>query len=233
MTSRDQLRTEVDRLRTEVRQIKTVQLRADVVTLQADVAGLDHGDDLAGLLDDDHTNLLNSARHASEDHSGLGGEIVYAENAEAGVSVASTSDITIATTDVTGVVSGDLLIATSWIRIFNDSGGTRTYTMTTEMGSVIQDTAVSIIGNDHGVFRHEWTLAVVSTSDAQFQAQIEFDLNSVANTYAAATHRNVHRTSASDLTGTVTVAFKVRSSTATATQTAYNHGFIVRKISST
>ncbi len=47
--------SDVDQLRQEVRRISTTQLRADVATLQGDVAGLDHGADLAGLADNDHT----------------------------------------------------------------------------------------------------------------------------------------------------------------------------------
>lgn len=182
-----------------------------------------------------NNDLLNSGRTASFADTGTDtriaavGDVVYTENAEASVSVASTSDITIATTDVTGVVAGDLLVATSWIRLFNDSGGTRTYTITLEMGSVTQAANFAIIGNDHAIFKHEWILAVVSTSDAQFQAQIEYDLNAIANNYASTTDRVAYKTSTSDLTGTVTVAFKVRSNSTSTPQTVYNHGFVVRK----
>ncbi len=53
------LRVQVDRLRTELRQISTKSLRAQV-------DNLDHGADLAGLADDDHTQYHTDARHRNE-----------------------------------------------------------------------------------------------------------------------------------------------------------------------
>ena len=160
-------------------------------------------------------------------------EVVYAENAEAGVSVASTTDITIATTDVTGVVAGDLLVAETWLRIFNESGASREYTMTVEMGSFTFALALNIGDDDHGVFKNQWILAVVSTSDAQVQGYLDYNTNAIKGNFNLGNEFAVFDFSSSDLTGTVTVASKVKSDNATATQTAYNNGFVVRKISST
>ncbi len=159
-------------------------------------------------------------------------EVVYAENAEASVSVASTTDITIATFDVTGVVAGDLLIATTWLRIHNQSGGTRTYTITTEMESLTEALAVGVVDGQQAVIRFQWILAVVSTTSARFQGYAEHDANN-SGIWANTVNVGVWNATASDLTGTVTVAFKVRSNTTGTPQTGYPDGFIVRKISST
>ncbi len=160
------------------------------------------------------------------------GDVVYAENAEAGVSVASTSDITIATTDVTGVVAGDLLLAGAWFRIFNDSGGFRSYTITTEMESLNEQLVVVPASGQHAIFQFEWLLAVVSASEARFQGYVLFDITS-SGSWGAVEDEGVWNSTASDLTGTVTVAVKVKSDIASGTQTLYNDGFVVRKISST
>ncbi len=180
-----------------------------------------------------NNDLLNSGRTASFADTGTTTrtisptDVVYTENAEAGVSVASTSDVTIATTDVTGVVAGDLLVAEAWFRVFNDSGGTKTYTFTIEMESLTEELGVGVVTGNHLILRFQWILAVVSASESRFQGIVQFDVNS--GTWENSTVRSVWNATASDLTGTVTVAFKVKSSNATGTQTGYPDGFVVRK----
>ncbi len=183
-----------------------------------------------------NNDLLNSGRTASFVDTGTTTrtisptDVVYTENAEAGVSVASTSDITIATTDVTGIVAGDLLVAETWLRIFNESGASRGYTITIEMESfVFAEGLFNIADDDHGVFRFQWVLAVVSASDAQVQGYLNYNLNATKAGFVTGTDVVMFDFSSSDLTGTVTVALKVKSNNATTVQTAYNNGFVVRK----
>ncbi len=85
--------SDVDQLRREVRRISTKALRAQV-------NNLDHGADLAGLADDDHTQYLNTTRHTAESHDGADGTAVH-DNVAAEIS---------AVTEKTAPVSADLVL---------------------------------------------------------------------------------------------------------------------------
>ena len=246
------LLTEINQLRTELRQIKTTQLRADVVTveadvvtLQADIAGLDHGADLAGLLDDDHTNLLNSARHASEDHDGLGGDVVFADLgpvAGSPLDISEVTDVTIVTTDITGVVVGDLLIAKLWGTGLNNTGLNREWIFTPDFDAAFdpEDSVANIdpSATERHYYYVEWTLAVVATNDARMTGKRTTNPISEADGQwgdvgGTGEQETVWGRVTSDLTGTVTVSLVVRSNSTAATQEFLLDSFVVRKISST
>jgi hypothetical protein len=86
----------------------------DTTQIEGYAAGTDHGD-LAGLGDDDHTNLLNETRHDALDHTGLtgvgsgGGGGAYAETIGDGAATSfqvthdlGTEDVIVQLYDLTG-----------------------------------------------------------------------------------------------------------------------------------
>ena len=87
--------------------------------------------------------------------------------------ISETTDVTIATTDITGVAVGDVLIARLWGTILNNSGGVRTYTFTPDFDAAFDPENAIVSVNTTG--RHpvdcEWMLAGVATNDARFQGE--------------------------------------------------------------
>ncbi len=169
------------------------------------------------------------------------GDVVFADNADAAaVDVSEVTDVTVKTRDVTGVVAGDSIQAELIGTILNDSGGTRNWTFTPDFDNDFDpEHAVNIssIAADKSVLVARWNLAVVSASVAHMNASLLIMLQAVAGAYrnamASSDWEFVWDDSVNDLTGTVTVSFKIRSNNVAATQEFLVHSFVVRKISST
>ncbi len=168
------------------------------------------------------------------------GDVVYADNADAAaVDISEVTDVTIKTRDVTGVIAGDLLTAELRGTLLQDSGTTRTITFTPDFDNDFDpELAVNFSAtSDSALVVCRWDLVVVSTSVAHMNASI---LNMLA--IAPGSYRNamatgdwdyVYDNSVNDLTGTVTVSFKMRSNNVAATQEFLVHSFVIRKVPST
>jgi hypothetical protein len=225
--------TDVDQLRSEVRRISTKALRAQVDSL-------DHGADLAGLADDDHTQYLTSSRHALEDHDG--GDVVYSDNGDtADIDIASTTYVTIKTTDVADVAVGDTLQAELHGIFFNNSGANRTYTLDADFDAAFANESGVTVGWDAtgGVpLVLRWVIGVAATDSAYYVGKKHtFGITDrppgVWYTITSGDSEAVWDSAGSDLTGTVTVNLRIKSSDATATQGFRVVSFVVRKVSST
>ena len=168
-------------------------------------------------------------------------DVVYADNADAAaVDISETSDVTVKTRDVTGVVVGDSIQAELIGTILNDSGATRNWTFTPDFDNDFDPehaVNISTIAASRSVFVARWNLVVVSTSVAHMHASLLIMLQHATGTYRNAMSGSdwefVYDDSVNDLTGTVTVSLKIRSNNATATQELLVHSFVIRKISST
>jgi hypothetical protein len=140
--------SEVDQLRQEVRRISTKALRAQVDSL-------DHGADLAGLADDDHTQYLNSSRHASEDHSGLGGDIIFAETFDLLDLDGVAGQREIVSHVATGLVAGDIIEVELTLICLNNTGATRVWKLDVDYDDAFGQ-VVSITCGDDTVERTFW-----------------------------------------------------------------------------
>jgi hypothetical protein len=174
--------------------------------------------------------------------AGGASDVVYVPTT-ADVAINSVTDITVVTRDVTGLAAGQQVIVEAWFTILNNSGATRVITVTLDFD---------------GLFDVEIATGALATSSSlmhPFHLTAVFDLRSISLCYAivellgqlaagvaaggdvtmGASHLRGMSwgTSASDASGTLTVALKVRSASATATQTLRLHHFTIRKNSPT
>ncbi len=171
----------------------------------------------------------------------LSQEVVFADNADtAPIAINSTTDVTIKTTDVTGVVAGDALLVELVGAIHNDSGGVRVFTFTPDFDAQFDpEGTFSILSNatQRMPFRCRWILAVQDSSNSDLWVDVATaNANSVAGAYMPDSNifrRMLWDTVAADLTGTVTVALLCRSNSTSATQEFHVNSFVVRKIAST
>lgn len=159
----------------------------------------------------------------------------------ADVSVASTTDVTVATKQVENLAAGDVVKIETWLTILNNSGAGRIYVVTLDIGTTfdLEWTMPSLpAGTTTPIpIRMSAVLDVRSTSLAYFLVEAE-----VGNLGAAGTDLTISsslpklgsiawNTVASNLTGTQTVNLFVRNTTAaTATQTARVHLFRVERV---
>ena len=123
--------------------------------------------------------------------------------------------------------------------ILNNSGAVATYRWQLAIGSmtleIIDGTTVAASATNRAPFHIRARAAVLSTSSAGCTMTTERSVPGAVNTglsTAATTIRMGHQVSASDLTGAQTCELRMRSSTATATQTATVHSWKVTQIPS-
>lgn len=185
-------------------------------------------------------------QHADIDHTGVPGvpasggasDLVYVAT-PADTAINSLTDVTIVTRNVTGVAAGDQLVVDGWFLILNDSGSGRVYNMSLDFDGVFPAEMVTA------------SLANSSTIMHQFHIRGVFDVRSNALTYgyaevyggattgntddanmtmvATPLSASVWGSQTTDVTGTVTVTFAIRSASATATQTCRLFNFSIRK----
>lgn len=176
------------------------------------------------------------------DGTAVTGELAYVPTT-ANTAVNSVADVTIVTHDVTGVAAGDQLVVEGHFTILNDSTATRVYAITVDFDGLfdveISTGALAFSSTLMHPFYFRACLDVRSASLAyavfSVEGQLAAGIASGTDTTMAATHLRGMGwgTTASDVTGTCTVALKVRSANATATQTLRLHQFSIRKMSPT
>lgn len=181
--------------------------------------------------------LLDDADAAAQ-RATLGLPVVHVA-AGADVAVNSTSDVTIATHNVTGVAAGDQITVEGVFTLVNDSGAGRFYILTLDFDGLfdIEVTTATLTNSAtaHRVFFFRGVLDVRSTSLAyasvMFDGQLAAGQASGADSSMAANNLQGKGwgVTASDATGTCTVALFARSDGTSATQTIRLHQFRVTK----
>lgn len=253
------VKTRLDAVDTSISLIESTAATHDHVG--GDGAQIDHGG-LAGLSDDDHAQYLNATRHAAVDAAdhgsgsagdrfvltadGAGGaawappEVVYADNGDAaGVAVNSVTDVTVKSATVTGVAAGDAVMAELTGTLFNNSGASRSFTLTPDFdGAFLPAQAITMDASPtaKAPVRVTWQLSVRSAATADMFAQLVSPTTSVPQGGGAFGFQSVRAmwgTVSADLTGSVDVTLKVRSSATLPDQLFLVHSFVVRKIPST
>lgn len=157
-------------------------------------------------------------------------------DASAAVSIASLTDVTVYTGNVTGIVAGDVLFVEVSGFSNNGSGGNRTITLTLDFDSAFDMewafTAVSTVQP----FRIFAEVAVVATNDSRLVMTALQTAQTVAGTLTVIGGTGStslgYDTTAQDLTGTTAVALKARSDATTATQELTVLGIVVSKFAS-
>ncbi len=180
-----------------------------------------------------------AAQVAAGNHTHAGGsdDVVY-KAAGADTAINSTTDVTIVTTGVSTAV-GDKLLVEAWFTILQNSGATRVFNISLDFD---------------GAFPSEFitgALAASATLLHPMRLKAVLDIRSASLTYAMAEifgnpaagiaddanmtmgttglWARTWGTQTSDMSGTTTVAFMIRSANATATQTLRLHTFTIRK----
>lgn len=157
----------------------------------------------------------------------------------ADTSIASVTDITIATKDVTDAQVGDQIVIEGAFTILNNSTATRVYVITIDFDAAFDIEFTTAALAFSATLIHPFSFRAVcdirSTSLAycvnQIYGGVAAGMLSGADTTMAAT--NLHAvgwgTSGANLTTTTTCALLIRSAAATATQTCRLHHFVVKK----
>ena len=157
----------------------------------------------------------------------------------ANTDVASVTDQTIVSRDVTGMAVGDKLEINAAWTITNDSGATRAYTFTLDFDGLFDiEITTGALANSATVM-HPFMLKAAFDLRASNLCYCVVAIEGFAaagmlsgqdTTMSAACLRAIGwGASASDATGTTTVVLKCRSADATATQTFRLHNFSIRK----
>lgn len=178
------------------------------------------------------------AAHAATPHGGSD-DVVYAPTT-ADIAVNNTADVTINTRDVTGAAAGDQYIVDAWFTILNNSGATRVYVITVDFDGLFDIEISTGACATSATLLHPFHITAVMDIRAAnlcygvviAEGQLAAGVASGGDTTMAATHlRGMGwATSASDATGTLTAALKVRSAATTATQTLRLHHYTIRKV---
>ncbi len=196
-----------------------------------------------GVGTNDEVLVADSGEATGVKWGPAGGDVVFADNGDtAAIDISETSDVTLKTTDITGVAVGDVLQCELHGLLFNNSGGARNYELTPDFdGQFDPELTISQTDNVTSKSRYtvRWDLTVAATNDATIDADVR-----KAREFGAGLWRELYvdteseafamwDESTADLTGTITVALKIRSSNASATQEFRVLSFVVRKVSST
>lgn len=207
------------------------QVLADVTTLDTSTAK--HG--YAPKAPADATQTLNGL-------TGVwaippGGNVYVPANADS--NVANVADVTIFTKDLTGIVAGDRIELEAWFTILNNSTATRVYVITADFDNAFDiefsTGALAFSSTLMHPFHIHAICDIRSTSLAYEVVEIlgytAAGIASGGDTAMASVLLNTMGwgTSASNLTGTLTCNLKVRSASATATQTLRLHHAALRK----
>jgi hypothetical protein len=169
-------------------------------------------------------------------------DVVYVAGG-ADTAINSVTDVTIVTRDVTSVSSGDKIMVEAWGTILNNSGSTRNIILTLDFDAAFDvELTMPALATSSTLLHPFHIKAVLDIRSASLaygmmflDMQLAAGIASGTDTSAAATHLQAKGwgTTASDLTSTCTVVFKVRSASATATQTMRLHNMVIRKVTPT
>ena len=175
-------------------------------------------------------------------HPAIGGDVVYADNADAAyIDINSVTNTLIKTTDIANVAVGDSLQATLIFRTDN-SGTPRSLLLTLDFDGAFANTTpgigVSSTADEETLLICKWNLAVASTSYAQYDGSVWQPSGEDVGVWKDIINVGgdglfVWDTTTSDLTGTITVSANVKLNATATTATLLVHSFVVRKISST
>ncbi len=175
-------------------------------------------------------------------HPAIGGDVVYADNADAAyIDINSVTNTLIKTTDIANVAVGDSLQATLIFRTDN-SGTPRSLLLTLDFDGAFANTTpgigVSSTADEETLLICKWNLAVASTSYAQYDGSVWQPSGEDVGVWKDIINVGgdglfVWDTTTSDLTGTITVSANVKLNALATTATLLVHSFVVRKISST
>ena len=170
------------------------------------------------------------------------GDIVFVPTT-ANTNVASNTDVTIITRDVTGVAAGTQLIAEAHFTILQTSGATRTYVVTLDFDGLFDVEFTTQPLATSATLAHPFYVrgildarsTILSYGVFTVEGQIATGLASGIDTTTAATHQRGMGwgTSTSDVTGTTTVALLIRSDSAATPQTLRLHHFSIRQLTPT
>jgi hypothetical protein len=194
-----------------------------------------------------NSNILKSEIEAvltgsisSHSHAGGGADDVVYAAPGADTAINSITDITVVTRDVTSVAAGDKLIIDAAFTILNNSAATRVYAITLDFDGLFDIEISTGACAFSSTLMHPFFLSAVldirSTSLAYamvtIDGQLAAGIASGTDTTMAATHLHGKGwgTNGGNLTGTCTVALKIRSASATATQTCRLHLLTIRKV---
>jgi len=146
-----------------------------------------------------------------------------------GTNVASTTDVTLASKTVENLAAGDCVAIDAWIAITNNSGATRTYAATLDIGTTWDNEFQLVNGTNGSTLRYlvhiNSVITIMSTSLALIVVQMWGAAAGTAAGYDPGTTWNATASDiawnsvASNLTGSQTIGLKLRSNSATATQT--------------
>jgi hypothetical protein len=169
-------------------------------------------------------------------------DLVYVPTT-ADTNIASLTDVTIVTRDVTSVAAGDQLVVEAHFTILNNSGATRACVITLDFDGLFDVEFTTGALATSATLMHPFYIRAVldvrSTSLAYAvftcEGQLAAGVGAGGDTTMAATHLRAMSwgTSASNATGTCTVALLIRSPANTATQTCRLHQFSIRKMTPT
>ena len=209
------------------------QLLADNTT--HDVATTQHG--YVPKAPADATQILNGLAGAWV--IPVGGVIYVPANADTAVNVAA--DATIFTKNVTAAV-GDRFLVDIWFTFLNNSGVNRVLTMTVDFDDTfdteIATGSLGVSATSCHPFKLNALVDIRATNLAYMMFQAEgstaSSLASGADVIMAATMLNAisWATTTNNLTGTLTINFKIRSSSTTGTQTLRLHHASITKFTS-
>ena len=179
------------------------------------------------------TGVLSSHSHSA------GGDILYSAPG-ADFSIASLTDIICATVDLLSIVAGNQIAIEGFFTILNNSTATRVCVITIDFDNAFDiEISTGALAFSSTLIHPFWFRAICdirSTSLAYsvvvIDGQLAAGIASGGDTTMAATHLSGKGwgTVSGDLTGTLTCNLKVRSASATATQTLRLHNFTVRKV---
>ena len=168
--------------------------------------------------------------------------VVYVA-AGADVAINNAADQTIVTRDVTGVGATDIIDVTADFVILNNSTATRVYVLTLDFDGLFDVEFTTGALATSATLMHPFTvrgvLNIRSTSLAYAtfvcEGQLAAGIASGADTTMAATHLRAQGwgTTASNASSTTTVALKIRSADATATQTCRLLSCVINKYTPT
>lgn len=171
------------------------------------------------------------------------GDVVYAPTTS-DIAINDLSDVTIVTRDVTGVAVGDQLIVDAWLTILNDSGANRAYIATLDFDGLFDIEFTTAALATSATARHPWRFqAVLDVRSTSLAYSIVLADGTTSSGMVSGTDPTIGTTqyaakswatSASDASGTATVALKIRAAaSASATQTCRLHHFTIRKVTPT
>ena len=158
---------------------------------------------------------------------------VFADGPVSSHDIASTSDVTIFSQDVTGVAVGDLLYVKAIFTIAQNTGANRSirYTLDFDGAFVSQHTDGTSSSANAESHVMEAYCAITSTSSARYQAIHTFQSTpQTGGTWSTAERFAAWDTTTSNITGTCTVSFKVGSNSTLTTQTLILLGYEIWKM---